>query len=1558
MRNESLHNGVPSSTTTRLRVQLEDSSISELRSKRDVSVVSLEAMKTATRLIKAGDAAMSYKHSAAMMERIIDIRASQGGSLADKTITDIPHFSTFGMAWARLTKAIMSEPFASFAQQHKIDPATLRLNTRDGWAFECIADGKPATFSKYDEGFWEATAAVTAAAQALSPTLKLDINYTGQNSAPADLVGDFYAVRAHGAENEMLHLIAEQNQHQSFYALRDPYSPPHTFGRPARVIREQQQETIEDLATQIATKTGVISPSQHNPKPSVEEADLQMARLYSSALLSLRPEMSRFGSHPRTTFSVSEIPEHSTLGQTLRRSATPPGKNPQLSLSWIGKFYGEPNSDGTLAGLLKQTSTLNQKGFHALSKDNPPTDKRSQAVRKQQFTVIKRLDTPNTKPGAPASPTAPALPDINPLATLARSQFAAEPSLYTVVARLLSDKIKAISPALDIDVNQIAIASPIPGKPGQLKQTQLIELAIDYLAGGKAPDFSSDYKAFDTRPDLLAHTGNSPGVPLELDLPTLSAAIRALPSQLNAAIDADSRLYWNKPAFSSPAEEGSVFPGNHRALVSSILRSNLQESGLKQPGLDDEQREVLNTIVMYPNNSTLSTNLSPPTFDISIYTISNSKADMLVHRYLPSQKRHILLLMQPNGNITPYNSWDDIPKEKRGLNRLTGNVFDTQAGMLIEQHQGSSLFNVAPRMDTNSPEQANTKLPDWMSNADQAQRFVLHELSLLLATFIRLNKGNTYNDDIPDIRSYTQAQFDQLPIAQKRTPYSAKDLEVVFKVPYGTLSSGFIDRQTMSLTDMFLKNLSGMPNGEIEVFFKTGLKNNGNEFKVRVPALEERGVLKKLVQDLDIGQTYPALLKNKLLDDPDKSAQRRVLFTQQVPLEIQMKALELCIKKESGFNATGFRYVQKVLEPVPGPKIVDAKEIVIRPLAFDNKANGKVDVVEGAYLIEPKDSTTGPHILYRPLMADAPLMQFPTRQALLEAIQSKGKLQNDTLAWLPDDTTRKLYSGNGFKHPNLVIFGFNLGSVALNKTIPLAVDTRLQQTLQEGKLMEHLYEANAQNLITLAHQQSTSDAESRWATFKEGGFLLLNTLLPVLRGPGALLNQVLTATGILKDLEVLSGDNMRAKEAALADMFLNLSTLLAHFKPHLSNEPATSTSPNAAKTSVNAARGGALLIDDAVRPPAPPKNRIVLGGRADVKPLAGDIQVFVDEYNGSKRLNIMGHGEKPTQEHAGHILGEGDKHYTAADIDQELLARGIDIRSYTDVRLLSCYSSNGGQQSLASTLSKLTGVRVKGFEQEIIASYAGFDDKDPSTIYGDALTRYREQYPSLSDSDIHILAEEELNDTLAGRNIKFNVDKDTGTEVEINIGSDEEPVMYRTIVDYQPRTFGAPKTKAVPEPIDVLMGYSHSVEDAHSVLSTRSLTDCSALAVLTDLKDGVYQKRTLMHLTGSNLDAGLLNEDAYEVLDELDKSLAKGGKVIFVGGTESQSPVGMGFVLGQESQGKKPLLDLLNKPGVETTIASSVGVSVNPDGTFKLIEGTGKGVFTQPMIDNVLRNAE
>ena len=151
------------------------------------------------------------------------------------------------------------------------------------------------------------------------------------------------------------------------------------------------------------------------------------------------------------------------------------------------------------------------------------------------------------------------------------------------------------------------------------------------------------------------------------------------------------------------------------------------------------------------------------------------------------------------------------------------------------------------------------------------------------------------------------------------------------------------------------------------------------------------------------------------------------------------------------------------------------------------------------------------------------------------------------------------------------------------------------------------------------------------------------------------------------------------------------------------------------------------------------------------------------------------------------------------------------------------------------------------------------------------------------------------------------------------------------------------------------MGNSQTLNQGNeSILTTRSLTDCSAIAVLTDWDGKVYRTRTLMHLSGSNVEHGLIGEDASKLLSTLEDSLERGGKVIMVAGINSHSTVGMGIIIGQTTNNQRPLMSLLkDREGVSVTVASSLGVTVYPDGTFKLIEDTGKGVFTKKMLEPV-----
>ena len=159
--------------------------------------------------------------------------------------------------------------------------------------------------------------------------------------------------------------------------------------------------------------------------------------------------------------------------------------------------------------------------------------------------------------------------------------------------------------------------------------------------------------------------------------------------------------------------------------------------------------------------------------------------------------------------------------------------------------------------------------------------------------------------------------------------------------------------------------------------------------------------------------------------------------------------------------------------------------------------------------------------------------------------------------------------------------------------------------------------------------------------------------------------------------------------------------------------------------------------------------------------------------------------------------------------------------------------------------------------------------------------------------------------------------------------------------------------------VHVAMGEATTLTAGDEVLSTRSLTDCSAIAVLTDWDGTRYQSRTLMHLTGSNLELGLRGGDTQALLEKLQASLNEGGRVILVGGVSSDSLQGMATTIGQSFHGRQPLRELLReRPGVNVTLAGSLGITVNPDGTFELIEGTGKGLLPQDQVREIFNRLD
>ncbi|MGA9705750.1 dermonecrotic toxin domain-containing protein [Pseudomonas sp.] len=751
-------------------------------------------------------------------------------------------------------------------------------------------------------------------------------------------------------------------------------------------------------------------------------------------------------------------------------------------------------------------------------------------------------------PIAPMPPTAPGLNDAlpPPVATTAQwvnAQFATRPTLRSVAAGVLSDAIKQLAPNLILDLAQASVSQATADSPPQTRSTPLLEVALRYLSGGEL-----DFNDATFTPPLS-----------DQDTQNVELAIRSLPQLIPPAFQQSLADYWGQPG-TGAGQAGSRWLG-----LSNTLKDTLRTAALTQPQLTDAQRQTLDQVLTWPDSAQRRQAIGDDMAKVFVRGDGAGRysPDLLITRQVNGQT--LVLHATPAGVITPYPGLETFDKAGGERQEPDANVFDIQAGLLLNQllenvasiplpgagpqHALETQFaragNPAPWfVDAYTPtaEQMHATLPSWLSQAPPAERLAYHTHTLELASSVQRNQGRSALTGIADIREFTRQQL-QAPL--QRLGLNIDHLQVTFKVPVGDLGSGYIERVSMTLTDMALRNLAGLPKGDMEIHHDGQLLSD--------PELPQQ--LKQIITQVDIGSTYPALLQRQLLDDTPATRERRTLFAEQVPIQLAMQALEFKLKGECGISERGYRYLDAVLSPGAGDKMVDQQAIVVRPLAFLRKPDAAPDVVTSMYVIEPQDAANGPHLLYRPLQAP-PLLEFATRQALLEAVQAPGALQRSVLAWLPDDKARAVYGNGGFNTPNIAHYYTTneFDAPATPAPTALAVEgyaaaDSLARDLREGRLMQHLYDANAHSLVNLAQGQSVSNVQNRWASYKEFGWLLFNSVLPVLRGPGAMVGWLLQLANTDAQINKLSSQGSQDASAATVDLLVNVALLLAHATP-------------------------------------------------------------------------------------------------------------------------------------------------------------------------------------------------------------------------------------------------------------------------------------------------------------------------------------------------------------------------------------------------------------------------
>ncbi|MCS4251431.1 hypothetical protein [Pseudomonas sp. BIGb0164] len=768
----------------------------------------------------------------------------------------------------------------------------------------------------------------------------------------------------------------------------------------------------------------------------------------------------------------------------------------------------------------------------------------------------------------------------NPSAAAVSAQFANRPSLAAVARQLLATSIAQAYPSLTLDLQRTQLATPLASG---WKLEPFMPVVLEYLAKGTLPDF----RDHDGRPAYLSDRPPTrltapDGQPL--DMQVIAKQVQVLAWTLPIALQNSLASFWGTERW---------------RWLSDVLRDTLNIGAISQPDLTRPERDMLGQLIDCPDRDQRFTRwgdtavhayLPHATLKAGSRVQKRLGTDLLLVCSLQSQAR--VLLCPSTGPCTGFNSVDEALQawvqgitqdeiiEHITLQRYEpdGNLFDTQAAALLNQQlerlqqvklpqqqtpdQLQALYrtltNPASVFPSTAPhpvlQALRKQVPGWLQQASEEERARYRHYALQLASAKKRSQGRTFLSDIPDLSTFTrtallnQLKRDQLRLEPNHTtPLLPEDLQLTFNVAAGYPGgAGFVDKVHMTLVDLAINNLQGQPRGRLTVTHRFGES---------LPAWLTSDYLlgsNGLIQRVDIGKTYPELLQTRLLADSEDARQRQRDFAAQTEAQLPLQALELSLRRQHGFTPQGAAYVAALMNT--DQRQVDGQTIVIRHLALVRKPQVAADGVSNMYIIEPESAESGVHILYRPLYADA-LQQFPSRQAMLDAIARPGELQDSVLAWL-SDSARPIYANGGFHEPHYVRFGLGseFDTPEIPKPVTLATDgisDELLQFLANGHLMQYLYGCNARALVDQADRETVSNAESRWKILLEGASLLFNTLLlPLARGPFMLAGWLFSLMDAAsKDLPALNSQDPIARELAVVDLLLNVGMLMFQMTP-------------------------------------------------------------------------------------------------------------------------------------------------------------------------------------------------------------------------------------------------------------------------------------------------------------------------------------------------------------------------------------------------------------------------
>ncbi|MBV6825351.1 dermonecrotic toxin domain-containing protein [Pseudomonas sp. PD9R] len=755
------------------------------------------------------------------------------------------------------------------------------------------------------------------------------------------------------------------------------------------------------------------------------------------------------------------------------------------------------------------------------------------------------------------------------------TQLVTGPSITEVASTVLRPALKALYPDLDIDPALTLVATPSwithgdQIAPGDNRFESLTAALVRLGLSGTTQAW------IDGEHFLTLQPGIDPATQLPVKIEAIACLLNELAPLLFIAYQEQQVDYWNQPT--SPemprwyqlsdnlrqlwnVSETNSWDADQRAMAHAVF--NRPDKAQRLPGDIYKTRACL--IDLDYGDGTERKHLNILDTAVLVGTVGE-RTLVLTHSITQGFQRFDSL--DAFGRSLQWASEsdnDDIQLRWR-LFEPQGNFFDHQACTLIaleaqaigsiDFFQRSSDSIVLPRLNAAGDQDAlqaqrtphferlKHSLPQWLENASPADQSNYSRHLLDLVVVQHQNAGKTFQGEIPGIQRFTldalRKAVGQTPTPGREPNLQSVEITVNSVVVWGTfIPPGHEETLTMTLVELALQNLIALPLGNKSVRYR----DNSD-----VPSWMTPTYLENLVTTANIGETYPAMLKSRLLDDTTQASKLQQLYTRQLPIELPLLALQHKIRGEAGIDDLGYRYVVAALAPEPADRKVEGQDIVIRPLAFITADHAKraADEVVNMFVIGPQQPDKGPCLLYRPLL-DPPLIQYPSPANLLYAIMNSRALRQSILAWLPD-SVRFNYSQYVFPGalpsiwtvPQLLV---DPGGSAL-LTGPVALGGRVI----DQDVLATLFKANTQALITQADRQSVSNAEARWTTLKRGGWNLFNAALPFL---GRSVGTAAWIWQIMDDLQAVADAQEQEQKplawSALADLFLSLGMVLAH----------------------------------------------------------------------------------------------------------------------------------------------------------------------------------------------------------------------------------------------------------------------------------------------------------------------------------------------------------------------------------------------------------------------------